>query len=241
MSKKTPSVLFYPADYLVGVVGMTWDEQGRYMHLLCLQQQKGHLDIMAIMPDCPASVMSKFVQDDDGLYYNERMDEEMEKRYKFVQSRRQNLKGTNGDNIHMESHMDKHMESHMADHTASHMESHMAQHMDAHMDNDNDNDIDNYLIVEVINYLNDKTKKSYKTSSKKTREKIRARIREGYTLDDFHYVIDVKSREWLGTSMEQYLRPETLFGTKFEGYLNQQMPSTGNPFLDLMQTKGATL
>ena len=44
-------------------------------------------------------------------------------------------------------------------------------------------------------------------------------------LDDFKSVIDKKSKEWLGTNMERYLRPDTLFGTKFESYLNQNIPS----------------
>ena len=48
-------------------------------------------------------------------------------------------------------------------------------------------------------------------------------MNEKFTVDDFKTVIDKKSREWLGTDMEKYLRPETLFGTKFESYLNQQV------------------
>ena len=44
---------------------------------------------------------------------------------------------------------------------------------------------------------------------------------DGFTVDDFQTVITKKAKEWQGTDMAQYLRPETLFGTKFEGYLNQ--------------------
>ena len=51
---------------------------------------------------------------------------------------------------------------------------------------------------------------------------INARIKEGFTKEDFIKVIDNKVGEWLGTDMERFLRPETLFGTKFEGYLNQK-------------------
>ena len=40
-------------------------------------------------------------------------------------------------------------------------------------------------------------------------------------IDDFKTVIDKKADDWIGTDMEKYLRPETLFGTKFESYLNQ--------------------
>ena len=91
MSDKNPVVLWYPGDYLVGTMGMTWEEKGRYVELLNLQHQKGHLDIKRLMPDCPAEVLAKFVQDEDGLWYNIRMEEEQIKRSKFVQSRRNNL------------------------------------------------------------------------------------------------------------------------------------------------------
>lgn len=93
MSDKNPAVLWYPGDYLVGTMGMTWEEKGRYVELLNLQHQKGHLDIERLMPDCPKEVLAKFVQDEDGLWYNIRMEEEQIKRSKFVQSRRNNLSG----------------------------------------------------------------------------------------------------------------------------------------------------
>lgn len=91
MSDKNPAVLWYPGDYLVGTMGMTWEEKGRYVELLNLQHQKGHLNIERLMPDCPKEVLAKFIQDEDGLWYNVRMEEEQIKRSKFVQSRRNNL------------------------------------------------------------------------------------------------------------------------------------------------------
>jgi uncharacterized phage protein (TIGR02220 family) len=78
--------------------------------------------------------------------------------------------------------------------------------------------------VEIITYLNDKALSSYRSTSKKTKDLIKARWKEGFTIDDFKLVIDKKSSEWLQDSkMNAYLRPETLFGTKFEGYLNQKV------------------
>lgn len=73
----------------------------------------------------------------------------------------------------------------------------------------------------IVNYLNVKCGTSYKTSTKKTQSLINSREREGFILEDFYRVIDNKTKQWLNTDMEQYLRPETLFGTKFESYLNQ--------------------
>ena len=62
---------------------------------------------------------------------------------------------------------------------------------------------------------------SYRYNTESSRKDIRARLNEGYKEDDFYIVIDKKSKEWMGTEQEKYLRPMTLFGTKFESYLNQ--------------------
>jgi len=79
---------------------------------------------------------------------------------------------------------------------------------------------------EVIGYLNERTGKQFKPSSKKTQTLIRARLSDGFTPDDFRTVIDNKCAEWLcDSSMNRFLRPETLFGTKFEGYLNEKSTS----------------
>ena len=89
----------------------------------------------------------------------------------------------------------------------------------------NDKNI-NIYIVEIVNHLNEKAETKYKPTTKKTQEKIKARLNEGFTLDDFIVVIDKKCDEWLGTEFEKFLRPETLFGTKFESYLNQSNINT---------------
>lgn len=75
---------------------------------------------------------------------------------------------------------------------------------------------------EIIFYLNKKTGKHYKVKTPKTVRLIRARLKEGFAVEDFKAVIEKKCDDWLGNEkMERYLRPETLFGTKFEGYLNE--------------------
>lgn len=84
----------------------------------------------------------------------------------------------------------------------------------------------------MIEYLNLKLGTNYKTSTRKTRDCIKARYNEGYRLDDFKLVIDKKYNEWNGTDMEKYLRPETLFGNKFEGYLNQKEKENKITFKD---------
>lgn len=96
---KDPAVLFYTSDFMSGVVGLTMSERGQYISLLCTQHQQGHLSEKTIclllgiasvseIPD----VMEKFKIDEDGKYYNERMELEAEKRHNFVESRKENAK-----------------------------------------------------------------------------------------------------------------------------------------------------
>lgn len=80
---------------------------------------------------------------------------------------------------------------------------------------------DNIPYKEIIDYLNSKTGKNYRDNVQKNRSLIKARWSEGYLLDDFKQVIDNMAKDWSGTKYAKYLRPETLFGTKFDGYLNQ--------------------
>lgn len=81
-----------------------------------------------------------------------------------------------------------------------------------------DNNKDN--IIYIVEYLNEKAKTNYKHSTSKTQTLIKARLKDGFSVDDFKSVIDKKCKEWIGTEWERYLRPETLFGNKFENYLN---------------------
>ena len=81
--------------------------------------------------------------------------------------------------------------------------------------------IDNIPYKEIIDYLNLKTGKNYRANIQKNKALIKARWSEGYQLDDFKQVIENMVKNWHGTEYAKYLRPETLFGTKFDGYLNQ--------------------
>lgn len=97
-----------------------------------------------------------------------------------------------------------------------------------YLENYKDNNISNNNtnlnnIKDIVDYLNLKAKTKYKYTTKKTQILINARLKEHFTLEDFKIVIDNKTKEWLNDKkMCQYLRPETLFGTKFESYLNQK-------------------
>lgn len=90
---KDPAFLFYPSDFLVGVSDLTMEERGQYITLLCLQHSKGRLSeknikiaIGSVSPD----VLVKFTQDENGLYYNQRLEREIIKRERFIQSKIEN-------------------------------------------------------------------------------------------------------------------------------------------------------
>lgn len=94
------------------------------------------------------------------------------------------------------------------------------------VETDTDSGTENDLKIpykEIIDYLNLKLNSKYRDSSKETRKLIKARCDQGFTFEDFKTVIDKKEATWgSDATMSAYLRPETLFGNKFEGYLNEK-------------------
>ncbi len=211
---KDPAFLFYSSDFLVGTYGMSNEEVGQYIRLLCLQHQNnGKLtqDIVeSVGIEEHSKVLSKF-KFEDGFYFNERLLQETEKRTKFSESRRNNrLKREENKKSNTSKTLVKDM---------------------LNTSNNNDNKELNQnkdLIKEIIQYLNEKTNKNFRYV-KKTSDLITARINEKFTLEDFKTVIDNMTDKWLkDNNMNQYLRPETLFGTKFESYLNVKTTTSKN-------------
>lgn len=83
---------------------------------------------------------------------------------------------------------------------------------------------------EVVDHLNQRAGTHYKPTSASTRKLIKARLKEGFTVDEIKLVIDKKCADWLNNpAMVEYLRPETLFGNKFESYLNAKSMPQNNP------------
>lgn len=141
---KDPAFLFYPGDYVSGTMGMTFEEKGAYVDLLMLQFNRGHMTLHMIQHTVGHlwdQIKSKFKQDEDGLWYNVRLDFEKERRKNFTKSRRNNLSSTNKANK-KEPHMKQHMNSHMSE----------------HMENENINE--NIIINETINENKTKIKKA---------------------------------------------------------------------------------
>lgn len=233
---KSPAINFYTSDFLTGVAFMSNEQIGAYIRLLCYQHQFGHLSeqqVFSITQD--EVVLSKFKRDKKGLYFNKRMEFEIEKKKKYSESRAKNrLKSTeNKDNI------SKTYEKDMKN---------ICYSYEKHMENENininknKNNLENKGVIggektfivasdgsllsettkKVLDRLNELAGTNFRYSSKSTQAKIQARLNEGYTLDDFIVVVEKKVCDWKNTDMAKYLRPETLFGNKFEGYLNER-------------------
>lgn len=119
----------------------------------------------------------------------------------------------------------------------NHMIIHMNNHMSTHMENENEiininnkslslkennnnEDINKVDYIQVVSYLNQKSNKNFRVTEA-TKKLINARIKEGFTIENFYTVIDNQCEKWLSDeNMVDYLRPQTLFSTKFESYLN---------------------
>lgn len=91
----------------------------------------------------------------------------------------------------------------------------------------NKNNNNQEIYIAVIDYLNSKTGQSFRSSTKATQQHINARLAEGFKLEDFKRVVDNMWTDWRGTEWEKYLRPSTLFGSKFENYLNRKPQNKG--------------
>lgn len=90
---KDPAFLFYSNDFLSGTMLMSNEEIGIYIKLLCLQHQQGHLkeeDMLSI--GATKKIFSKFIKDEEGNYYNERLEHEANKRKAYSESRKNNRK-----------------------------------------------------------------------------------------------------------------------------------------------------
>lgn len=95
-----------------------------------------------------------------------------------------------------------------------------------------------HIFSRVVEYLNEKTGSKFRSNNKKTQRLIKARVNEGYKEEDFFRVIDTMCAKWLADSERQmYLRPETLFGNKFEGYWNQSEKASKTSIPNSNKTK----
>lgn len=197
---KDPAFLFYPSDWISGTMYFNFEQKGAYFELLMLQFNKGKFTetqaqhVLNICYSYVWPVIKEKFQNDGEFYWNERLDIEKEKRKSFCDSRKANKTAKN--NVTYDITYEKHMMQHM------------------------ENENINRIVSDTIDYLILKSGKIFKKTASKNITVITARVKEKYTLDDFKKVIDSKCSSWLkDPKMIEYLRPETLFGPKFDGYL----------------------
>lgn len=113
---KDPAFLFYSQDFFVATAYWSNEQVGKYIRLLIAQHQYGRLsaDMVDTISQGDSIVSSKFEKDENGNFFNEKLELVIEQRKKFTESRRNNLKKKKDHKEqHMNSHMDKHMVSHM--------------------------------------------------------------------------------------------------------------------------------
>jgi hypothetical protein len=95
---KDPAFLFYSSDFLTGTQFFTDEQTGKYIKLLCLQHQQGHLNLKDMLKICKRQdkdIFRKFKKDENGLFFNERLESEVVKRNKYSKSRSENRKKKN--------------------------------------------------------------------------------------------------------------------------------------------------
>lgn len=234
---KNPAVLFYTSDFMSGVSDLTMEERGQYITMLCIQHQKGELSEKTIRLNVGLvsdDVMSKFIKDENGNFYNKRMREETEKRNKFTESRLNNgVRGGRPKKNKEEETKQNHMDNQE--------DIHMHNHMGNGNENENINKKENGIVkktneniqkaTEVLSYLNQQANRGFKPKETTTLKLIIARLKDGHEQQTLFDIIDMKCYEWLNDAkMSEYLRPDTLFNqTKFDNYLEQLTRAKSNP------------
>jgi uncharacterized phage protein (TIGR02220 family) len=209
---KDPAFLFYPGDWLGGTQLFNRYHKGCYMDLLMAQFANGRLtleDIQTVLGNddyvkyWESKLRAKFKVDENGLFYNEKLETEIIKRKKFVGSRTENLNG------------DKKTETDKVKHKGNHKR--------PQMENENDNgDVivlekenanpKNTIAEEVLTHFNLICGKKVSIHSETYHKKINGRLKEGYTKQDLFEIIELMHAKWVNDEkMKQYIHPDTLF------------------------------
>ena len=209
---KDPAFLFYTSDFLSGTMLMTDEQVGKYIRIMCYEHQNGRLseeDMLKMCKSYDKDIYKHFKIDENGLYFNIKLEKESNRRIAYSESRSENRASKKGTH-------DKDMLN-----TCKSYVQHMETETETIDKKESEEREERLPYRTIVDYLNLKAGTSYMHTSQKTKDLIKARMNEKFTLESFYTVIDVKVAEWSGTDMQKYLRPETLFSNKFEGYLNQ--------------------
>lgn len=113
MANKSPAFLFYTNDFSSGTQFFSDEQLGKYIRLLMAQHQHGHLSELQVLHICKTydkHIMQKFIKDEEGNFYNERLQTEIDKRVAYSQSRKSNKLGKVKD-VTYDATYDEHMEN----------------------------------------------------------------------------------------------------------------------------------
>ena len=106
---KDPAFLFYTGDFSTGTQFFSDEQVGKYVRLLMAQHQLGRLEEKHMILICKTydkDVFSKFKRDINGLFYNERLENEVLKRKKYSKSRSENRKDKKNISVSYDEHME---------------------------------------------------------------------------------------------------------------------------------------
>lgn len=229
---KDPAILWYPNDWLGGTIGMTLEQKGAYMELLMAQFNRGHMTshmIGQLVGQHWDIIKDKFIQDEDGLWYNKRLDDEKTKRKLYVESRVNNKKGVNQHTKSVRSY----------DHEVT-----------CHMENENINEDDNINIAETTDI--DKTSRAGKEPKHKHGEygwvllsdsEYQKLIKDHGEQTALHYitVVDESAQQtgnknkWKDWNLTVRKAIKNSWGS---GYNSKTQESSGNIFFDILREEG---
>lgn len=246
-----PAVLFYTGDFLAGSYLFSYEQRGKYITLLCLQHQKGKLtekDMLNICGTYDEDIFSKFVKDEDGLFYNARMEEETQKRRKYSESRSNNRKKKKTEDVTGD-----------VNDTSKTYVSHMENENRNRNRNENSNEIDNEIldvdtsshcpykaILDLFNNICTSFPK-IRIIDGKRKEAVQARWKTYGSLDVFKELFEraEASRFLKGENDSNWhadfdwmMRPTNMAKILEGKYDRMQTRPSGNVFLDILREGG---
>lgn len=220
---KDPAFLFYSGDFVAGVIDLDFEQKGKYIMLLCTQHLKGHLTEKQVKMICngfDVDVMAKFIQDDEGLYYNVRLEEEVLKRQRFTQSRANNRKGkfkSASKNNNHKKNTSKTYEKHMENENVN---------INTDINKDTKGGVgEKEIFRQFIAEFNRIRQRDYKGNDKVAGQ-LHARINDGYTLEQVLQAVKNCHSSAYHLANPNFLTPEFITRKdKLEQYLNWVEPA----------------
>ena len=218
---KDPAVLFYTSDFLSGASDLTMEERGQYITLLCLQHQKGHLSMKQIklaVGKPTDDVLAKFIKDAKGKYYNDRMESEIEKRCKFLQTKCDNGKKGGRPKNALEK-ANQNLQDNLQVKLQDNLQVNLTENENINIDKSN-TDINN----NIFSFSNNNNKNSMCNSAcaQEKHENIELEIiryfdKHNYCSNAEDFIAYNKSREWKGIGGEDVREDFTRYADRWEG------------------------